>query len=871
MLSESVAFDSSLSKKPSINIKEGIEPAFQVRRYAYTAGLPVSILTDFEEFAVYDTRIKPNKNDKAIIARIFYCTYEEYEKNFDFLFNTFSKDAIQKGKLKKYTQDGKRKKGTQPVDKELLKQIEGWRTTLERNIALRNKELDIYQLNEAVQKIIDRIIFLRIAEDRNTETYNSLKDYSEQENIYEILVKYFSVSNNKYNSGLFASVDWLDKLVVDNKILKEIITDLYYPNPYEFSVLPIEILGQIYEQFLGKTIRLTQGHQAKVEEKPEVRKAGGVYYTPQYIVEYIVKNTVGKKIQKQSPEQISTLRILDPACGSGSFLVGAFNFLLKYHLEYYTVPQRLKKALKSGAIFELNQNTYRLTIREKRNILLNNIFGVDIDPQAVEVTKLSLLLTLMEGEIVEAKRELFFKDSKEALLPDLKNNIKCGNSLIGTDFYATKDLQLFDYHDQRKINCFDWEVEFKDIIGAGGFDCVIGNPPYGASLSSEIKKNCSKRFPFVSDYETSQYFIAKTEKLLRTNGLIGFIVPNTILLNIFAKKFRRFVYDNYYIETIANLSDIDVFVGATVRTVILFMARNNKKNTRVNIMSFSNPTTTKVIKTIHQEKFNKDTEWIEAISNIGDLSLIRKIFDGTKKLGGILKISQGLIPYDKYRGHDEYTIKNRIWHSDKKLNETYKKELRGGDVKRYSVIWNAKQWISYGKWLAAPRKPEFFTQPRLLFREITDPKTGLLHVAYSDQEYYNNPGIINCISDDTNYNLFYLLGICDSRLMAYYHFSSSPKARKGIFPKILVRDVRSLPIRTIDFSNKTEKAKHDRMVSLVEQMLEAQKEAHSDKLKTETDKKLAKQRIDIIDKQIDTLVYELYGLTEEEIKIVEGE
>ncbi len=267
------------AKKPAVNIKDGIEPAFQVRRYAYTAGLPISILTDFEEFAVYDTRVKPHQKDKAVTARIFYCTYEDYEKNFDFIYDTFSKEAVLKGKLKKYVDSGKKKKGTQPVDKELLKLIETWRTDLATNIALKNKDLDIYILNEAVQKIIDRIIFLRIAEDRNTEIYGSLKTIAEKDDIFSLLVKYFTVSNKKYNSGLFAPVQWIDSLQVEDKILKRIINDLYYPNPYEFSVLPIEILGQIYEQFLGKTIRFKRstkyGHSIEIEEKPEVRKTNG--------------------------------------------------------------------------------------------------------------------------------------------------------------------------------------------------------------------------------------------------------------------------------------------------------------------------------------------------------------------------------------------------------------------------------------------------------------------------------------------------------------------------------------------------------------------------------------------------------------------
>ncbi|WP_341853178.1 Eco57I restriction-modification methylase domain-containing protein [Leptospira alexanderi] len=453
------------AKRPSVNIKDEIEPAFQIRRYGYTAKLPLSILTDFEEFAIYDTRIKPEKTDKASVGRIFYCTYEEYEKHFEFIYNTFSKEAIYKGSFDKYVIENKNKKGSSEVDKEFLSLIEDWRESLAKNLAIKNKDLDIFSLNNAVQLLIDRIIFLRIAEDRNMEKYGLLSEASKNKEVYKNLNKLFLKANDKYNSGLFKPEKWVSDLDIDDKIFQNIIKSLYYPDcPYELSVLPIEILGNIYEQFLGKTIRLTTSHQAKVEEKEEVRKAGGVYYTPQYIVHYIVKNTIGEKVKDVDLYNHPKLTVLDPACGSGSFLVGAYSFLLD-------------KYLKNGLVYQVSRNTYRLSIEVKQNILLHHIFGVDIDGQAVEVTKLSLLLKLMEDENSESADRLF-KHSDIKLLPDLHKNIKCGNSLIGSDFYEEKDLSLFGKIELRKVNTFDWEKEFADVFNDGGFDCVIGNPPY---------------------------------------------------------------------------------------------------------------------------------------------------------------------------------------------------------------------------------------------------------------------------------------------------------------------------------------------------------------------------------------------------------
>ncbi|MCL1818632.1 MAG: N-6 DNA methylase, partial [Spirochaetaceae bacterium] len=414
------------AKKPSVNIKDAAEPAYQVRRYAYSAKLPISILTNFEEFAIYDTRIKPNKDDKASVARIFYCAYADYEQHFDFLSDTFSKEAILKGSFDKWVDENKNKKGTSEVDAELLGLIEEWRMELAKNIAKNNPNLSVYNLNTVVQKIIDRIIFLRFAEDKDIEEENLLLSVAKTANIYEKLILLFTKANAKYNSGLFAPRDWIDATRIDDKVLSNIIVNLYYPEcPYEFSVLPIEILGSIYERFLGKTIRFRSvkgdTRTAVIEEKPEVKKAGGVFYTPQYIVDYIVKNTVGEKIKNKTPDEIAGIKICDPACGSGSFLVGAYQYLLNYHLDYYSQAKNVKSALKNAKIYETAFQSYKLTIEEKQRILTSAIFGVDIDSQAVEVTKLSLYLKLLENEGREAEGWLF-KYSDKTLLPSLEDN-----------------------------------------------------------------------------------------------------------------------------------------------------------------------------------------------------------------------------------------------------------------------------------------------------------------------------------------------------------------------------------------------------------------------------------------------------------------
>ena len=438
------------AKKPAVNIQYGIEPAYQLRRYAWSAKLPLSILTDFEEFSVYDCRSKPAVTDKASAGRILLLNYKEYPARWDEIAGVFAKAAVRQGALDKFAEAKAGKRGTAEVDDEFLGEIERWRDLLAHNLVLRNPTLRGRDINYAVQQIIDRIVFLRICEARDLETYEQLRALLNGGHTYERLQELFRRADLRYNSGLFhfevekdraeAPDTLTPNLAIDDKVLKDIFDNLYYPqSPYEFSVLPADILGHVYERFLGKVIRLTPGRQVKIEEKPEVRKAGGVYYTPTYIVDYIVRQTVGPLLEGKTPAQVgatgrSPLRILDAACGSGSFLLGAYQFLLDWHLiEYLKDSDRWLKG-KRPPLERASGGVLRLSIEERKRILMNNIYGVDIDPQAVEVTKLSLLLKVLEGEGLAPQISL----GVERVLPDLGRNIKCGNSLIGPDFYDGK-------------------------------------------------------------------------------------------------------------------------------------------------------------------------------------------------------------------------------------------------------------------------------------------------------------------------------------------------------------------------------------------------------------------------------------------------
>jgi len=551
------------AKKPSVAVGEETPAAYQLRRYAWSAKLPLSILSDFEEFAVYDCRIKPNKSDPATTARVFICNFRDYPEKWEWISSIFSKGAILKGSFDKYAEANKAKRGTAEVDDDFLATIEQWRSEIARNLALRNARLSQRELNFAVQRIIDRIIFLRICEDRGIENYGRLLGLTNGANIYRRLCEIFMDADAKYNSGLFYFKAEKDRreppdeitlgLDLDDKLFRDLLKGLYYPDcPYEFTVLSADILGQVYEQFLGKVIRLTAGHHAVVEDKPEVKKAGGVYYTPTYIVDYIVRQTVGKLVEGKTPKQIAKLRVLDPACGSGSFLINAYQYLLDWHRDWYIAhgPEGWARG-RNPALVETTSG-WKLTIAERKRILLGNIFGVDIDPQAVEVTKLSLLLKVLEGES-EQTIQPYLRLFQQRALPDLGGNIKCGNSLIGPDFYQQKELPLLSDDERLRINVFDWEAEFPEIMKAGGFDAVIGNPPYDVISAKEQKrpapeieaekayfKKCLRLKPALGDkLNYYRLFVAQSIFLLRKDGYHSFIVPMGLFGDSYAFLLRQ--------------------------------------------------------------------------------------------------------------------------------------------------------------------------------------------------------------------------------------------------------------------------------------------------------------------------------------------
>ncbi|MDI7261419.1 MAG: N-6 DNA methylase [Thermodesulfobacteriota bacterium] len=870
------------TKKPSVDIKEQTSPAYQLRRYAWSAKLPISILTDFEELAIYDCRLRPKPSDKPSIGRVRFYTYDRYLDSFEEIYNLLSKESVLKGSFDKFAESERQKRGTTEVDAEFLKEIESWREALAKEIAIRNPKLSVKELNFAVQLTIDRIIFLRMCEDRGIEKYGQIQNLLNGTNTYRRLREIFYHADDKYNSGLFDfKTDRLTpELRLDDKPLKDIFKNLYYPeSPYEFSVLGADILGHVYEQFLGKVIRLTEGHRAKVEEKPEVRKAGGVYYTPTYIVDYIVKNTVGKLCDDKTPKQISSLRILDPACGSGSFLLGAYQYLLDYHLNWYPAHHSKKGNVAQGfspapkEIYRGRGGQWYLTIQEKKRILLNNIYGVDIDPQAVEVTKLSLLLKVLEGEnqdTLERQMKLF----KERALPDLGSNIKSGNSLISPDFYQGN---LLDSDEIYRINPFDWQKEFPEIMKQGGFDAVIGNPPY-VTLGNDLFSDSV--LSYLNSYEVAQYktdlfhlFIQRGIDLLKTDGFLGYITPNTWFTLQFTTKLREYVLKRVQIEELVLFGHL-VFQNADVHTGLTFLKKARKSLSHKIIVknlpaSFSSEMLYQsATPSALQTDWLKDPEFRFEIRQTGEVGdLVKRIMRKFPPLERVARASLGIQAYNSSK-HTREQIEARVFHALKKLSKEYLPELAGNDVGRYLIDRRKGQWIKYGPWLHDYRTMDWLTGPRILVREIAGNWPYRIHGCYVEETYCNYKTILNVNpSSATDYSMKYLLGILNSRLMSFLYPLVSNKIVVGSFPRLSVRDLKRLPIRTINFSDPTDKARHEKMVGLVEQMLTLHKQLAA--AKTPDDKIRLQRQIDTTDHQINRLVYELYGVTEKEIQIVQ--
>lgn len=764
------------------------------------------------------------------------------------------------------------------IKKQFFEKIKNWRaklkTWISRNYA---SQYNADEIDLMSQKILDRLIFMDICHDKGVINENHVQSVlsATKRSFYDELKDKFSLMDEKFNTELF-SPHKIDELKINNEVMAQIIKEL---EDIDFSKLSVHIIGEVYENYLGELAKSRTTDEKKISDKQkQKRKSQGIYYTPDHIVDYIVKNTVGELLAKvRTTAEIEKIRVLDPACGSGSFLIRAFD-------EFLNAYRRVMKVPEGQVMWD------EFIIRKK--ILQNNIFGVDLDAKAVEITKLNLMIKALD--------RIKPSDLKgNHLLPNLNLNIRCGNSLIGgeklqnqentldlygdykteidklavlkVDFYKEsndkkKKEQLTEinkletvinknlnkgldkyFNNLDKVNPFNYTVAFCEIFKDGGFDAVIGNPPY-----VDVRKIDAEPKKFLFDcYESAEnrtntfsIFIESGKNALNKIGSLGFIIPNTILTHSSYKKLREIILNECRIDNIYNLGS-GIFKDAMVETIILIlkMGKDNDRN-KINICNYVGDFYQPECFLVKQENFKIDL-------------LKRFLLRNNKMTDTIItklkKISLSLEEvYHGFNGINPGSIRNKVV-ADKKIDDRYKKVIDGKNIKRYSITWGG-EWILYDKKILERARDEgiFLTVPKIMMQKIG---TSLVASLDYDQLYaLINTTILLKKEKVENYDPKFILALLNSKLLNFYY------KEEYLGVQIKTEFLEQLPIKIIQ--TQEEKKLQNKIINLVDEMLKLNKIPES--------REKNKTRIEAVDYEIDKEVYKLYGLSEKDIGVVEG-
>lgn len=578
------------AKKPSVSIDRDREAAFQTRRYGYSASMPISVLTNFHQLIVYDCRPVADPTHDAAVARLHIFPYTDFGARFDELWDLISRDAVYSGAFDaRYAIDVTRR-GAEQFDDLFLRQVKAWRHRLAINIHANNPALGPAELTYAVQLFLSRIVFLRICEDRDIERYETLKNLPAA-NTFDALIAELRRADTFYDSGLFRLIDDARLGVrISDDVLHSIINELYYPqSPYTFAVVETEVLGEIYEQFLGEVITMDAGNVIIVS-KPEVRESGGVVPTPRYVVDAILERTLTPALTGRSPAALVGFTVADICCGSGIFLLSVYEFLLDHYLEWYCNNDPASH--RGARIYEVAGGRWRLTFEERRRILIEHTRGVDIDPNAVEVARFSLLLKLIEDEDEAGLRDYVARQRQPAL-PELDATIRCGNSLVsGAEWTATGAAMPAAL--RARVNPFDWIAEFPAEFARGGFDIIVANPPYTriqhmqTYMPEELAFYRSARSPYTTarehNFDKYALFIERSLMLLRPDGLLGVIVQHKFMTTRAGRALRQLIAGPHLLAGVVHFGAKRVF-GRSIDnyTCILVLDRSGRDAVRVEI------------------------------------------------------------------------------------------------------------------------------------------------------------------------------------------------------------------------------------------------------------------------------------------------
>ena len=747
---------------------------------------------------------------------------------------------------------------------------------------------------------------MRICEDRNIDTGRKLISFADihssrvddagstdqltldspskrqrfrNDSIYADLVRHFKALDKRpatsapfFNGQLFKE-HFSESLEIDDDFIKQLIEDLSDENsPYLFNVIPVEILGSVYERFLGKLVKL-KGRGITIEEKPEVRKAGGVYYTPRYVVDFIVEHSVGrilnnildlfiKKDFKDFQAETEKLRFLDPACGSGSFLIRVFERVCEHYQSFLvkTIPHqdnaeerdKWLRRFKNIAWLDDESGDLHLTVDFKRRILVSNVFGVDIDSSAVEVTQLSLYLKMLENENKNSLlKERDFLAETVPLLPELKNNIKCGNSLVSTDFSIDPD-------ELASKLAFDWSTRFPSIFKKGGFDAVVGNPPY--VLLQEL--NSRNVFEYLKEkYKSATYkidlyqvFLEQGIQLLKDGGVIGFITPNSFLRNKFAYGLRELLLDHSIINVL-RLFHYPVFSGASVDTCI-FVAQKGRSTDfdSVRIIVSEKPDDLSH-KEVQQSKWSshEKKEFFLPIDE-GSEQILSKITSRSLSLKELADAYFGIQTFDREK-----------FVSDVARTKNYYPVIDGANILELELL-PSKEFVDFrAASIKSGGNPDVYSRERIGIRQI-----GVTPVAtYLPPKLLTLNTIYNVFLTKSSFiNIKFLLGVIVSDVVKWFwlqHFYD----QKDTFPKIKKDYILSIPVPCALESNSTNKDFVLEVTRLVEQLMNlkskiksVQKEAEKETLLEASNTSLAK---------LNSLFFSFYKLSSDEQKRISAD
>lgn len=545
------------AKKPSVDITSNKAAAFQVRSYGYTVGLPVSILTNFRTLRIYDTRLEPKSFDDADVGLIESIHYADLPARFAHLLARFGRDNVARGSIDNVY--GSTTAGTLAVSEKFLARINDWRVRLTNELLGRYPRLTIVELSDLAQKVVNRIIFLRMCEDRGIEARETLRKVAGKRNIVELRTL-FKKLDDRYNTGLFdVTQDRLqDRYELNAALFQEFVEEVYSPaSPYSFAVLDADFLGQVYEHFLAMRLAMLPDGSIGLLQKPAYEDRE-IVTTPQPLVEEVVQRAFDARFSVTPAttfEELCQVRVLDVAIGSGRFLVHALDKLVDTGIGVL-----MSSNPKDPRLYKVSGNEVRLRFEARRQLLQECLYGIDVDFNAVEVARFSLMVKLLEDETADTL------PNAKRILPDLNANVVWGNTLVDTDFEAPQEI----LDETVPIN---WAAEGLPPE----FDVVIGNPPY--VTTDDMRQANRSEFDYYKKTYSSCHkqfdkyfvFIERALGLLTPAGTVGLLVPNKWLTIESGAKLRQLLADRAAVREVLDFGNESLFAGKSAYVCILVL------------------------------------------------------------------------------------------------------------------------------------------------------------------------------------------------------------------------------------------------------------------------------------------------------------